>query len=205
MKKTLRDRKGRFSKPNKTITAIMFVSFIMIATAFCAKQAYGETRDDGNVGVNQPDGAATTTAQRYCSKIGQVFHCWDSLETLKWALELDSGERLPSVQADKNTSPSKITKTVTAYNSVPAQTDSSPCISADGSDICKLYAQGDYSCAAALPFGTKLSIPGFGTCTVRDRLAAKYSQRVDIHMGGVESIQKAKNWGKRTLTVTIIN
>ena len=97
-----------------------------------------------------------------------------------------------------------LTVTVTAYNSVPAQTDGSPCIAADGSDICKLYAKGDYSCASALPFGTKINVPGFGVCTVRDRLAPKYYYRVDIHMGGADCIPKARAWGKKKLTVTVI-
>lgn len=97
-----------------------------------------------------------------------------------------------------------LTVTVTAYNSVPAQTDGSPCIAADGSDICKLYAKGDYSCASALPFGTKINVPGFGVCTVRDRLAPKYYYRVDIHMGGADCIPKARAWGKKKLTITIL-
>lgn len=93
---------------------------------------------------------------------------------------------------------------VTAYNSVPEQTDADFCTSADGSNICKLYAKGDYSCASSLPFGTKLRIPGFGICTVRDRLAPKYANRIDIHMGGRENIALAYQWGKKQLNIEII-
>ena len=93
---------------------------------------------------------------------------------------------------------------VTAYNSVPWQTDATPCISADGSDICKLKQQGEESCAAALPFGTKVNIPGFGVCIVRDRLAPKYAYRIDIYMGGADQIQTAKKWGKRKLMVEVL-
>lgn len=95
------------------------------------------------------------------------------------------------------------TYTVTAYNSVPEQTDSTPCIAANGADICKLHAQGDQTCAAALPFGTLLDVPGFGRCTVRDRLAPKYASRIDIHMG--KDITRARAWGKKQLTITVIN
>ena len=115
---------------------------------------------------------------------------------------LTASSRAP---AHVNINPNKtLTVTVTAYNSVPAQTDGSPCIAANGADICKLHAQGDYTCAAALPFNTHLSIPGFGVCTVRDRLAPRFAHRVDIHMGGADSIARARAWGKRQLTVTII-
>lgn len=97
------------------------------------------------------------------------------------------------------------TYTVTAYNSVPWQTDSTPCISADGSNICQLREQGEQSCAAALPFGTKIHVPGFGVCTVRDRLATKYSHRVDLYFGGVDQIPAAKSWGKRQVVVEVLN
>lgn len=95
--------------------------------------------------------------------------------------------------------------TITAYNSVPWQTDSTPCISADGSDICKLREQGEMSCAASLPFGTKINVPGFGVCTVRDRLAPKYSYRIDLYFGGADQIQAAKEWGKRQVVVDILD
>lgn len=96
------------------------------------------------------------------------------------------------------------TVTVTAYNSVPWQTDSTPCISADGSNICELLEQGDISCASHLPFGTKINIPGIGVCTVRDRLHPRFAYRIDIYFGGAEKIQAAKQWGKRRLTVDVL-
>lgn len=92
---------------------------------------------------------------------------------------------------------------VTAYNSVTWQTDATPCIAADGTDICEAQKRGEESCAAYLPFGTKIYIPDFGICTVHDRLAKKYQNRVDIYFGGVEKVQAARIWGKRTLEVTI--
>jgi len=92
----------------------------------------------------------------------------------------------------------------TAYNGVPWQTDSDFCIAANGEDICALETRGEHSCAALLPFNTRLHIPGFGDCVVRDRLAEKYKYRVDIFMGGVDRIQEAVRWGKRRVEVTII-
>jgi len=95
--------------------------------------------------------------------------------------------------------------TVTAYNSVPWQTDATPCLSADGSDICKLRALGDQSCAAALPFGTKVDVPGFGVCTVRDRLAPRFSYRIDLYFGGADQLQAAKQWGVRHVEVAVLD
>ena len=110
------------------------------------------------------------------------------------------------VQSTENLT-TKYTKkyTVTAYNSVPWQTDSTPCISADGSNVCELMKKGELSCAAALPFGTKINVPGFGVCTVRDRLAPKFSHRIDLYFGGADQIPAAKQWGKRSLVVAVLD
>ncbi|MDF1497136.1 MAG: hypothetical protein P1P90_03690 [Patescibacteria group bacterium] len=99
----------------------------------------------------------------------------------------------------------KRSATVTAYNSVPWQTDSTPCIAADGSDICKLREQGEMSCASSLPFGTKINVPGFGVCTVRDRLHPRFAHRIDLYFGGADQITAAKQWGKRNLTVEVLD
>ena len=111
------------------------------------------------------------------------------------------------VDESTETAPVKYTKryTVTAFNSVPWQTDSTPCISADGSNICKLKELGDNSCAAALPFGTKINVPGFGVCTVRDRLAPRFSYRIDLYFGGADKLQAAKQWGKRHVEVAVLD
>lgn len=98
---------------------------------------------------------------------------------------------------------SERTMTVTAYNSVPEQTDGSPCIAANGDDICALRDAGSESCAGHFPFGTELEIPGFGTCVVRDRTHPRFSDRVDIYFGGKERIPAAFDWGVRRLRVRI--
>jgi len=144
-------------------------------------------------------------APQVCLEARREHYCADSVETLIWGIKQpdtvkDTKEDVkPLLEANKG-----LQKVVTAYNSVPEQTDDSPCISANNSNICELEAKGDHSCAAALPFGTKLHIPGFGNCTVRDRLAPKFAYRVDIHMGGANKIAVAKSWGKKNLLVSII-
>ena len=76
------------------------------------------------------------------------------------------------------------TMSVTAYNSLPWQTDATPCIGAQGTDICEIYEAGENVCAANfVPLGTVLEVEGLGECVVRDRMNARYYYRVDWYMG----------------------
>ncbi len=91
---------------------------------------------------------------------------------------------------------------VTAYNSVPGQTDATPCIGAQGTDICALLEAGLDTCAANfVPLGTMLEVEGLGTCEVRDRMNARYHYRVDWYMG--MDIQGAKSWGVKYLDIGV--
>lgn len=76
------------------------------------------------------------------------------------------------------------THTITAYNSEAAQTDSSPCITANGFNVCK-HGIEDTVAANFLPMGTKIKIPelfGDRIFIVRDRMNKKHPNRVDIWM-----------------------
>jgi 3D (Asp-Asp-Asp) domain-containing protein len=96
----------------------------------------------------------------------------------------------------------QMTMPVTAYNSVPWQTDDTPCIGAQNTDICEIYARGENVCAANfVPLGTILEVEGLGTCVVRDRMNARYHYRVDWYMG--MDIDGARAHGIRTKTVGI--
>lgn len=65
---------------------------------------------------------------------------------------------------------------VSMYTSRAAETDSTPCIAASGKNICKLKEAGLNTCANNdLPFGTLVKISGLGTCTVWDRMNARYT------------------------------
>lgn len=66
---------------------------------------------------------------------------------------------------------------VTGYNTVPEQTDSTPCIAASGADIC---GRTDVvACPRAIPLGTEVEIDG-KRYVCEDRLAPKYDSRIDI-------------------------
>ena len=73
---------------------------------------------------------------------------------------------------------------MTAYNSEIAQCDASPCITANGFNVCK-HAKEDTIAANFLRFGTKVRIPelfGDRVFIVRDRMSKKYNNRIDIWM-----------------------
>lgn len=85
---------------------------------------------------------------------------------------------------------------VSAYNSVPWQTDATPCIGAQGTDICAYLDAGSNTCAANfVPLGTILEVEGLGTCVVRDRMNARYYYRVDWYMG--MDVTAARQFGVR--------
>lgn len=91
---------------------------------------------------------------------------------------------------------------VTAYTSRPEETDDTPCVSADGSDVCALYEDGKLTCASNdHPLGAWLHVPGYGDCEVRDRMNRRYTGtgRVDVYMGADAAAARA--WGRRTLEV----
>lgn len=94
---------------------------------------------------------------------------------------------------------------VSAYNAGDIyQTDDSPCIAANGEDICKTLEMGYKRCAANfVPFGTILRIEGYGDCMVVDRMNRRYPNNVDIAMKYSEKKQ-ALAWGRRKLNVSII-
>lgn len=74
--------------------------------------------------------------------------------------------------------------TMTAYNSEVGQTDDSPCITANGFNVCT-HGIEDTVAANFLPFGTKVRIPdlfGDRIFVVRDRMNKRYSDRVDVWM-----------------------
>jgi len=88
--------------------------------------------------------------------------------------------------------------TVTAYNSLPWQTDDTPCIAASGMDVCERNAEDIIATNFAhLPFGTKIKLPdlyGDRVFRVEDRMNKRYYQRADIWM---KEYADAKAFGKR--------
>jgi 3D (Asp-Asp-Asp) domain-containing protein len=93
---------------------------------------------------------------------------------------------------------------VSAYNSLENQTDESPCVGADGTNLCERYEKGECLVATnAYPMKTILEIENFGKCIVADRMNKRYTNRVDIFMN--KELTRAINFGIQNLRVAVIN
>ncbi len=93
--------------------------------------------------------------------------------------------------------------TTTAYSSEKAQTDDTPCITANGFDVCENDIE-NVVAANFLKFGTKVKIPdlfGDRIFTVQDRMNKRYTKRMDLWM---TSKQRAKNYGIRYVKIEIV-
>jgi|SRR5579872_926077 len=66
---------------------------------------------------------------------------------------------------------------VTGYNTIPGQTDSTPCVAASGADICG--RRDAVACPRHIGLGTTVEIHG-ATYICEDRLAKKFDTRFDI-------------------------
>lgn len=91
-----------------------------------------------------------------------------------------------------------------AYSSTVDQCDASPCITADGFNVC---ANGKENVLAAnfLPMGTKVMIPelfGDRVFTVHDRMNKRYYYKIDIWM---TSRERALQYGVRNVKIVILD
>ncbi len=92
----------------------------------------------------------------------------------------------------------QVLATITAYNTVPEQTDNTPCLGAGG-NICG--RNNVVACPRSIPLGTWVIIDDtYYECL--DRLAVKYDDRFDISFD--KDIQGAKEFGKQNKEVLII-
>ena len=92
---------------------------------------------------------------------------------------------------------------MTAYNSEVAQCDASPCITANGFNVCE-HGIEDTVAANFLKFGTKIQIPemfGDRVFVVRDRMNQRYTDRVDIWM---QEKQSAIQFGVRYMKIKVL-
>ena len=102
---------------------------------------------------------------------------------------------------------SETIREVTAYNAGDSsQCDSTPCIAANGEDICTAISLGYSRCAANfVPFGTILRIDNYGDCMVVDRMNSRYSNSVDIAMSNEpDQRERALKFGRQKLNVKIL-
>lgn len=89
--------------------------------------------------------------------------------------------------------------TLTAYTSDPAETDSTPFITASNKTVRDGIIASNF-----LPFGTRVVIEGFGNkiFVVEDRMNSRFNDRIDIWM---ESKNEALSFGARKGEITILD
>ncbi|MDD5353293.1 MAG: hypothetical protein PHS93_09055 [Candidatus Omnitrophica bacterium] len=89
---------------------------------------------------------------------------------------------------------------VSGYNTTKPQTDSTPCISASGDNICG--RTNVVACPREIPLGTWIKIDG-KSYQCLDRLHPKYDDRFDISFD--KDIEAAKEWGVQYKEIIIFN
>ncbi len=96
--------------------------------------------------------------------------------------------------------------TTTAYNAGdPNQCDSTPCITANGENVCTALALGYKRCAVNnLSFGTRLFVEGYGECIVTDRMNSRYQNgEVDVAFPA-DQYDEAINFGGHKRLIQIL-
>ncbi len=143
--------------------------------------------------------------------VGTVFTL--SNRTNSYYIQINNNYYLPDIitplNADFGTTDdpeTNIIREITAYNvGDETQTDDTPCIGAANIDLCELIEQGVSVCASnAYPLHSIINIENYGECVVLDRMAKRYSKRVDIAMEK-EAKQEALNFGIKKLKVNLLN
>ena len=90
----------------------------------------------------------------------------------------------------------------TAFNSIAAQTDAQPHLTASGErlrpGLRALAVSADLE-KLGLSFGTRVEIDGYGEWVVLDRMAARWRRKIDLYLGNDEAA--AKEFGRRSVTI----
>ncbi len=97
----------------------------------------------------------------------------------------------------------RLTVVVTAYSSTTDQTDRTPCLTANGYDLCAADRE-NVVAANFLRFGTKVRLPEYSAekiYTVQDRMHPRFSRRLDLWK---RSTEDAKTFGVQYLMVEVV-
>ena len=166
----------RILKKNKNKIILAIFCLVAVNTFFSPTQALADNSEKNNFGIFT---LSSDIGQYYQENILKIINPG----VLFFNNDVIGNNRLP----ENNDLAVNNTKTIvfTAYNSEVGQCDDSPCVTANGFNVCKHGAQ-DTIAMNGVKFGTKLRIPelfGDKVFVVRDRMNARYdSSRADIWM-----------------------
>jgi 3D (Asp-Asp-Asp) domain-containing protein len=130
------------------------------------------------------------------------------LQQLRWQAGADGDELSDSALAFPQAADAKprkaVTMAVSAYTSDVRQTDSDPCTTASGLNVCERDAEDIVATNYRhLAFGTPVRIPelfGDRIFYVHDRMNKRYIATVDVWM---KEVADARKFGRKTATVEI--
>lgn len=186
-----RNHKGEyvsgFTVSKKFLGFIAFITFICLGVLYSIVYAPIANSRVQTV-VEFKEGSLKESFE--CGKTSKGFTCDDPSLIADYILSI------PAAYSGKKV-------VVTGYTSRVEETDSSPCISADGRDICKRHAEGQRLCAGNdYKLGSTVHIEGIGECKIVDRLNARYNGtgRIDLYFG--MDLKAARQHGAKKLTVT---
>lgn len=201
----LRQQYKRFKHFMAVITAIITVSQVLYPFAARAEM---EARGMCNINESSDQLALESCELNYCSEPAQ-----------KKVQKTKSKEQSKTVRraiftpmeydyAGKDASSTEQVKyhgrhSMTAYTSEVAQTDASPCTTANGFNVCK-HGVEDTIAANFLPFGSRVKIPelfGDRVFIVRDRMNRRYDSRVDVWM---KDKSDAMQFGVRSARIVVL-
>lgn len=125
-------------------------------------------------------------------------------EDIQECREIPKKQITPCIEKEREHIITKeFTITATAYSSTAAQTDSTPCTTANGFNVCKAN-QENVIAANFLPFGTKVKFPevyGDKIFTVQDRMHKRHAKRIDFWM---KTTHKARQFGVKKVKVQVV-
>jgi 3D (Asp-Asp-Asp) domain-containing protein len=117
-----------------------------------------------------------------------------------------SGTGSASRRAPPSPAPSaahELEVTATAYNSLPAQGQGDPALTASGRRLrpgMRALAVSPDLLEAGLDYGTHVSVEGLpGDWVVLDRMAPRWRRRIDVYMG--EDRERALDFGERRVRI----
>lgn len=199
-----RNSKGQYYAGLTQNKLILFsTTFLLIVSGLSYSVVAGRTR---NAQVPMPEANQHMDLERYESGAGEVgtpckktrpCDLTDDATKIRIYELTEKGTKQIKWYGKTKISP------VTAYTSRVQETDASPCISADGSDICKRYANGEKICASNdYKLGSVIEVQGLGKCVVADRMNKRYTGtgRVDWYMG--MDLVSARKWGLRHVAIS---
>lgn len=142
--------------------------------------------------------------------IPQVVNAETQITTAVWPLPrmlAEENEPTEFPAADERQPLRKIWVLATAYSSTPDQTDDTPCVTANGYDLCSAYeTQGEGNTIAAnfLFFNQQVKLPdifGGKILVVRDRMNQRYGRgRIDVWL---PTREEAKQFGVKWVEMEI--